>query len=147
MIRLGASSFLKCDVNGALIFRPQAREITLKGKFGAHRLGVKSSTKAPRKWLFAATARQSDQTRHRIYIVLNKFKVCPNDWLSGVAKNIAPRDSTIKFSLFTHTRPCSFVQFLHHCCTLYHLNIYNCTVLYYIVQYLSRPVLNIYILG
>ena len=31
-----------------------------------------------------------------VYIVLHKFKVCSNDWLSGVAKNVSSRDSTIK---------------------------------------------------
>ena len=34
--------------------------------------------------------------RSRFYIILDKFKVCRNNWLLGVAKNVPSRDSTIK---------------------------------------------------
>ena len=44
----------------------------------------------------APGAALSGCTVEGVYIVLHKFKVCRNDWLSGVAKNVASRDSTIK---------------------------------------------------
>ena len=67
-MRPGAYS-LKCDVNGALILGPQAREITLKRPVGGLvDWGQAFPQKAPRKWLFAAAARQSGQATPRLLL-------------------------------------------------------------------------------